>query len=144
MVGTKNESLHAPSTTPSSLLLTPAKTPRKKDVSLGGKSAAKVLFPRSTDPIEEVTPSRKRGRRNKTDISSLGIEYGESPREQIEIFTDSKERIPELDEDEDNPFYVKPGTEKSRAARPKRSRKPDQDKEIEEALGRDDGMFVVL
>lgn len=69
----------------------------------------------------------------------------------IEIYTDSKDKVPELDESEDNPFYVKPGQAStvgrpaSRASkRRKVSNELHDNKEMEQAFKREDGMVYVL
>ena len=69
----------------------------------------------------------------------------------IEIYTDSKDKVPELDKSEDNPFYVKPGQASSLerpAPRASKRRKVgndlDDSKEMEQAFKREDGMVYVL
>ena len=66
----------------------------------------------------------------------------------IEIYTDSKDKLPEIDEAEDNPFYEKPSgqppsTNRSTKRR-KVSNKIDHSEEVQEALARNEGMVYVL
>ena len=74
-------------------------------------------------------------------------EAGESS-EKIEIFTDSKERIPTADEDEENPFVTKKGKGKAKSktkATPQRSRKIDaKTLEMEEKVDREEGMVYIF
>lgn len=69
----------------------------------------------------------------------------------IEIYTDSKDKVPELDENEDNPFYVKPGQASSvepPTSRASKRRKVNSglsgNEEMEQAFKREDGMVYVL
>ena len=68
----------------------------------------------------------------------------------IQIYTDSKDKIPELDTSEDNPFYERPVEDAPDATRPKNPKKRkarhsiEGSKEIEEAFKREDGMVYVL
>ena len=127
------------------MLPTPAKTPRKRalhsEESL--QSTARVLFPSRPANIDEVTP-RKARRTIKNAYSLESFEQGGESSEKIEIFTDSKERIPTADEDEENPFVTKKGKAKKKATT-QRSRKTDaKSEEIEEAVNHDDGMIFLL
>ncbi len=70
--------------------------------------------------------------------------------DKIEIYTDSKDRVPTLDEDEDNPFVTskKPET----AARPNNSKNSskrrkvvsERDAEMEAKVKNEEGMIYVL
>jgi hypothetical protein len=65
----------------------------------------------------------------------------------IEVFTDSKDKVPEVDETEDNPFYVKPGARPKAATRShkrKRDADPHRNDDVKEALQRDEGVIYVL
>ena len=66
----------------------------------------------------------------------------------VEIYTDSKEKIPEIDENPGNPFYVKPGAEHSTAKNGNKRRKvsnlPHHDEGVQEMLKRNEGMVYVL
>ncbi|KAJ4382392.1 hypothetical protein N0V86_002727 [Didymella sp. IMI 355093] len=133
------------------MLPTPAKTPRKRVLhSESIKSTARVLFPSRPATIEEVTP--RKARKFTKNVYSLNSfeEAGESSK--IEIYTDSKERIPTADEDDDeeNPFVIKKGKGKSKAkAKAKAKPAPQQKKdakaeEMEEAVNREEGMIFLF
>ena len=132
------------------MLPTPAKTPRKRalhsEQSL--QPTARVLFPSRPATVEEVTP--RKARRTTKNVYSLNSfeEAGESS-EKIEIFTDSKERIPTADEDEENPFVTKKGkgkaNEKAKKAAPQKSRRRvAKTEKMEEAVNREEGMIYLL
>lgn len=100
-------------------------------------------------------PSARNTARNRRHTGfSLGsfMEDEENASEgHIEIYTDSKDKVPELDESGDNPFYVKPGQASSvepPASRASKRRKvssgPNDNKELEQAFKREDGMVYVL
>lgn len=80
-------------------------------------------------------------------------EEGETTIEgKISIYTDSKERVPELDASEENPFYDKPTNsrrdkelEKVKGSK-KKATKSDLEKEKQQdnAINHDKGMLYVL
>lgn len=125
------------------MLPTPAKTPKKKAVGDAG-STARSLFPYS---------STGRGKKSKKptafSLESFENDPGQN-QSNIEIYTDSRDRIPELDESEENPFYSKPsgpsasGRTSARTSRARKAEDSKRDDEIDKALHRDDGMFYVL
>lgn len=124
------------------MLPTPAKTPRKKEVKPLA-SAARVLFPSRPETIEEAMPNpRKRSRKN-IGYSLSSFDDPSSDSAGIEIFTDSKDKQPEVDESADNPFYVKPGAQK-RTRKNKASKATETSQLVQEALERDEGMVYVL
>ena len=96
-----------------------------------------------------MTP--RKARRTTKHIYSLNSfeEAGESS-EKIEIYTDSKERVPTADEDdEENPFATKKGKGKAKAkakakATPQRPKKDARTEEMEEAVDRKEGMIYLL
>lgn len=93
-----------------SMLPTPAKTPRKKIVSAPSlASTARVLFPARLENAEDAMPAvRKRGRKRRHvgfSLDSAGEDDGMNSEGTIQIYTDSKEKVPELDPSEDNPFH---------------------------------------
>ena len=71
---------------------------------------------------------------------------------QIEIYTDSKDKVPELDPSEDNPFYdqyaqesASPGPHKKKGSKKRKAEHSlDASTEIEEAFNREEGMVYVL
>lgn len=85
---------------------TPAKTPQKHDVSKSANvsSIARNLFATArVNMVEEAMPSPRKHK--KYSGFSLG-NVGEDEQAPIPIFTDSKERIPEVDKSTENPFYT--------------------------------------
>ena len=138
------------------MLPTPAKTPRKKQIHAPAIApTARVLFPVQSETVEEETLTpRKRGRKRRQVGFSLNNSMGDDivSEDRIQIFTDSKEKVPELDPSEDNPFYDNTDHSKlykepsiTKNAR-KRNSKPSTNghKEVEEAFEREEGMFYVL
>ncbi|KNG85125.1 hypothetical protein ANOM_007095 [Aspergillus nomiae NRRL 13137] len=126
--------LHAFRTTMSQgMLPTPAKTPKKKAVGDVG-STARTLFP----------PPSGRTKRSKkyTGFSLDSFDDNAQGGSDIQIYTDSRDRIPEPDESEDNPFCKKP-TAPTRFSR-RRAEQSKRDKEVDESVKRDDGMTYVF
>jgi hypothetical protein len=128
------------------MLPTPAKTPRKKDPvrdSLNFNS--RVLFHPRLANVDDAMPTPKKSRRSKAFVldpfSSM-----EQQSDKIEVYEDSKERVPTVDYDEDNPFLVKPGAQKSKpATRSSRSRpKSERETKMEVAARNDEGVVYVL
>lgn len=150
---------HSAVTTTAGMLPTPAKTPRKQPAKTAPaiKATARVLFPVHPAPAAEIAPSpkkrAKKGRRyNGFSLDSFTGEENDGEDGKIAIFTDSKDRVPELDESQDNPFYVKndgsASTSQPSAATSSKRRKVSngtkRTEKVEEALKRDDGMVYVL
>lgn len=130
------------------MLPTPAKTPRKRVLhSESIKSTARVLFaPRPT--VEEATP--RKAKKYSKNVFSLNSFEEDPESSKIEIYTDSKERIPTADEDDDeeNPFVIKKGKGKAKSktkAKPTPQRKKDvKTEEMEEAVNREEGMIFLF
>lgn len=120
------------STITEGMLPTPAKTPRKKVVDNAG-STARVLFP---------TQSGQKKKKKQTGFSLDSFTDDASQDDSIQIYTDSRDRIPEVDASEENPFYQK--TSASTKPRASRRKAGSRDKEVDEALKREDGMVYVL
>ena len=139
-----------------SMLPTPAKTPRKKQVqSSAVHGAARVLFP--IHPVEDAMPTPRKRRNKRTVGFSLYNAYeddnnNEKPEDNIQIYTDSKDKLPELDPSEDNPFYEKPKDQsppsapsKGGSSRKRKTAPTAEDREeIKEAFNREEGMVYVL
>lgn len=96
-------------------------------------------------------PRKGRGSRKHGGFSlqsfSEDVEGG-SAASKIEIYTDSKERIPSVDADDDNPFMSKnkgKGIKRagSETQRPKR-RADKKSAQMEEAMKNEDGIIYVL
>ncbi|KAN0083423.1 hypothetical protein V8E54_002511 [Elaphomyces granulatus] len=144
----KLPSQHAvlPTTTiTSGMLPTPAKTPRKKPVGEIG-STAKTLFQSASGPGR----TRKSKKYNGFSLESFHDDPSER-QEHIEIFTDSRDKIPKADEREDNPFYEGPDdataipTEVTSSRTSKRRRvEIKRPKEVQDALDCEDGMMYVF
>ncbi|KAL2261022.1 hypothetical protein VTK26DRAFT_4802 [Humicola hyalothermophila] len=126
-------------------LITPAKTPQKPptdQVKAKVKSVARNLFGNDDD----VMPSPRKTRSQTT----YGLDsFSESTDESFQIYTDSHERIPEIDTSAENPFYV---TETTAIPEPPRRRSkhqtvtiPGEGKvPIDEVVRRDDGILTVF
>lgn len=154
----KNPTLENTSLNPAvNMLPTPAKTPRKKFMQpVAVQAAARVLFPSRPDTVEDAMPNPRK-RRNKRHVgfslySSMEDDGDAGSEKQIDIYTDSKDKIPELDPSEDNPFYdqhvqtvafAEPQKKKGCKKR-KAEHSIDASAEIEEAFNREEGMVYVL
>ncbi|KAK0707482.1 hypothetical protein B0H67DRAFT_602799 [Lasiosphaeris hirsuta] len=122
------------------MLITPAKTPQKAPTQQSKdkiKSIARSLFNES-----EVMPSPKKARTKYTLDS-----FSAQEEEKIEIYTDSHERIPEVDRSANNPFY---GNQSAPAPELRRSKRetitiPGGGKvTVQEAARREDGIVTVF
>ncbi|KAF3007472.1 hypothetical protein E8E13_004784 [Curvularia kusanoi] len=131
------------------MLPTPAKTPRKRTLHSEDslKPTARVLFHSRPATIDEVTP-RKARKFTKNAFSLNSFEENGESSEKIEIYTDSKERIPTADEDdEENPFVIKKSKAKGKAkakAASQRRKKDARTEEMEEAVDREEGMVYIF
>jgi hypothetical protein len=91
--------------------------------------------------VEDAMPTPKKSRRSK--LFSLGPDDDlQGNADKIEVYTDSKERIPTVDPDEDNPFLDKPGT-KPRQSSAAKKRSPRSTR-MEQAAKNDEGIVYVL
>ena len=150
--GLANECSHnALSTMPQHMLPTPIKTPRKKpinqaDVVAGGR----ILFP---DRGEAAMPGFNKGRKAKKHVGfSLYNSETDSHDNDIPIYTDSKDKVPDIDMSEANPFFEPPAevitapepTKERRSRKRKAGLGLDGNQEIEDAFNRDEGMVYVL
>jgi hypothetical protein len=129
------------------MLPTPAKTPLKKRSQPVDTSTARVLFATNrTENVDDAMPTpTKNGRRSKRHIGFLLDEDASSDVKE-EIHTDVKNRVPELDESVENPFYDKPGaqnTGKRRRISSEPHDGPNKDA-VQSALERNEGMVYVL
>lgn len=153
-----NPALQQPSLNPAANMLpTPAKTPRKKPVQPAAvQAAARVLFPSRPDTVEDAMPNPRK-RRNRRHVgfslySSMEDDGDVGSENQIEIYTDSKDKVPELDPSEDNPFYDQHARtirytdpRKSKGGKKRKAEHSiDANAEIEEAFNREEGMVYVL
>ncbi|PYH43321.1 uncharacterized protein BP01DRAFT_323342 [Aspergillus saccharolyticus JOP 1030-1] len=118
------------------MLPTPAKTPRKKAVADVGNTA-RVLFPPPSGSNSRRKPKKHTG----FSLDSFTEDYGQSSTE-IKIYTDSRDRIPEVDKSEGNPFNKKPGS--NTGTRTSRRKEMIREKEVDESVKREDGMVYVF
>ncbi|KIW10469.1 hypothetical protein PV08_11433 [Exophiala spinifera] len=140
------------------MLPTPVKTPKKKQVSeVNGTARALFQDPaHAADGVADVEPNPRRNRKNKRyngySLESFSVE-GEGSQGQIQIFTDSRDRVPQLDKSVSNPFVestVDDETVSSRkiagtAKRRKVSAEARKmDSQVKEALKKDEGMVYVF
>lgn len=133
---------------PGAMFPTPAKTPRKRHAQADSALAttARVLFPGRTMHPDDVIPSPRRSRKqSKKAAFSLEsfAEACENGGEKIEIYTDSKERVPEMDESEDNPFITRANT-RAGLSRPTRKTKNGMSRSVDQAVENGEGMVYVL
>ncbi|KAI1446612.1 hypothetical protein F5Y02DRAFT_382245 [Annulohypoxylon stygium] len=130
------------------MLPTPDKTPAKK---LDEKSKANVSsIARNLFSESEAMPSPKKRKTKKYSGLTLDSFKAETIDEPIEIFTDTRDRIPEEDKTADNPFYEQPAStsDHDQPVRQTRSKLVYVEGEgkitIEEALKREDGIIYVF
>ncbi|KAJ4293889.1 hypothetical protein N0V88_005403 [Collariella sp. IMI 366227] len=134
-------------TTGAGMLITPAKTPVKppnEKVRANVRSVARNLF-HSDEEEMATTPSKTRTQPREPETFYLHQEVDQS----FEIYTDSHERVPEVDKSSDNPFYVgqHPAAPEPARRRSKRNMVtiPGEGKvSVDEAVRRDDGMLIVF
>ncbi|KAK3679281.1 hypothetical protein LTR78_000842 [Recurvomyces mirabilis] len=130
---------------PVTMLPTPSRTPRKRNIT-AMNSSARILNFEPQDPNDVMPASRKikkHGRFNSMNAFDLFDEDRPQRSSAIAIFTDTNARVPELDETEDNPF-VGP---KSITTRPQRSSRRARTAEVdamEEAARNDEGVIYVF
>jgi len=132
-----------------SMLPTPVKTPQKspKKSSPAINRIARKLFVRPAS-AEDAMPSPKKARKSYSGFS-LDSFTADDETAPIEIYTDSSERIPEVDLSTDNPFYgpgsyvssdpVKKAPRRGNVTIPGEGEVP-----VEEAEARQDGIVYVL
>jgi hypothetical protein len=133
------------------MLPTPVKTPRKKNIP-SVNVAARALFQDQPVLGEELTATSVRGRRgrryNGFTLESFSAEEATSGN--IQIFTDSRDNVPQLDTSKDNPFINHPskveGSSRRVTGTSKRRKVSSQkiDPQIQHAVDNDEGMIYVL
>nr|UBX54541.1 hypothetical protein [Aspergillus sp.] len=122
----------------SGMLPTPAKTPRKKAVG-DVSSTARALFP----PQSGSGSARKKKRYTGFSLDSFNDGEAQSTSA-IQIYTDSRDRIPEVSKSEENPFYKQTEPITSTRTSKRRVENANRDKEVNEAIKREDGMVYVF
>ncbi|KAI0002612.1 hypothetical protein F4779DRAFT_129272 [Xylariaceae sp. FL0662B] len=133
----------------SGMLPTPAKTPRKQPdekAQASVRAVARNLF--SSESAIMPSPRKKAKKYSGLTLESFTAEEVENP---IEIFTDTRDRLPEVDSTNDNPFYGNQPASTAEPEPPKRRSKrkhvtiPGEGKQtIEEAIQREDGIVYVF
>jgi hypothetical protein len=130
------------------MLPTPSKTPRRQteeQAVAGVKSIARNLFPVSDSEMLSSAKKRKAKKYTGLTMQSFTAENVEEP---IHIFTDSRDRVPEVDTSEENPFYAETAhiePTKRRSMRRKTVTIPGEGRvDVAEAIKRDDGTVYVL
>lgn len=132
------------------MLPTPAKTPRKQSdekLEAGVRAVARNLFAGDSSTIE-AAPSPRKKTKTYTGVS-LNSFRAEEVEEDISIFTDSRDRLPQVDESTANPFYgstiEEPQPSRRRSTRGKKVLIPGKGRvPVEEAVQRSDGIVYVL
>ncbi|KAI1078888.1 hypothetical protein F5B20DRAFT_546565 [Whalleya microplaca] len=131
------------------MLPTPAKTPRKQPdekAQASVRAIARNLFSSES----EIMPSPRKKAKKYTGLTleSFTAEEIENP---IEIFTDTRDRVPEVDNTNENPFYGNQPASTAEAEPSKRRSKrkhvtiPGEGRRtIEEAIQREDGLVYVF
>ncbi|KAA8914316.1 hypothetical protein FN846DRAFT_678112 [Sphaerosporella brunnea] len=145
-------------------LPTPAKTPSRKrklapeqvassaqalfpptQVSSSRSAAKGGLFgvrkPRETASVGGSASALATPRRRTHAASTLRLESEESS---LEIFTDSVDRRPKLDDDPENPFITRPGDETKSAKRTRQQRADKTRNRIGDDADREDGMVYMF
>lgn len=152
---TSNSSLHPPTANIAPTMLpTPAKTPRKKTLhSTTIANAARVLFPARSDAVDDVMPTPRKRRKPVGSIFGSSREEGDTTVEhRISIYTDSKERVPEVDTSEENPFYgnhtnsrTNKELGKVNGSKKKATKNVlEKEKQLDDGIDHDKGMLYVL
>ena len=139
------------------MLPTPASLPRKKTIPKNTvDAAARVLFPARPDNTDEAMPTPRKNHKHRRHVGfslySSMEDDGTSSEEKIQIYTDSKDKVPEMDVREDNPFLEPPIEEqpppepvKARSTKKRKlSHGVETNPQIEEAFNRDEGIVYVL
>ena len=135
------------------MLPTPAKTPKKRPTETAPaiKAIARNLFPVHSGTNEEIMPSPKknRGRKRYTGYTLDSFEAVEEDMP-IPIYTDSHDRVPEVDMSQDNPFFGQGSVahlepSKVRASKRRKIMVPGEgEQSIEDLEQRKDGMIYTL
>ena len=139
------------------LLPTPVSLPRKKDIPQREvQAAARVLFPPRPDHIDDAMPTPRKNRRGKKNVGfslySSMEEDGDDSASKVQIYTDSRDKVPELVSQEDNPFLEnvqnRVGGDDQVLGRSSRKRRQPREvrtnPHIEKAFNHDKGMVYVL
>lgn len=89
-------------------------------------------------------PTPRKNRKSNLDLFSLDDQL---PEEKIEVYTDSKDRVPTADEADDNPFITRKGKGKARGRPTKASKSSKAEPEVammQNAVDRGEGMIYLF
>lgn len=140
------------------VLPTPSKTPSRKDKARplsAFASTARVLFHDRPATIDDAMPSSRKSRSNKKraafTLPSFIDECEDDESEKIQIYTDFRERVPSVDEEEDNPFITKkpdendePNARPSVSPRAAKRRVTKEEAEMDRRARNGEGFISVL
>ncbi|KAI1814276.1 hypothetical protein GGS20DRAFT_420815 [Poronia punctata] len=127
------------------MLPTPAKTPRKQPdakAEAASRAVARNLFGSGANIL--ATPHKKAKRYTGLSLDSF---RAEEVAEDIEIFTDTRDHVPQVDNSTDNPFFGPSAPAEPPLRRSKRKQVviPGEGKQaVEDAVKRSDGVLVVF
>ena len=134
---------------------TPVKTPKKKNVP-NINATARALFQDANGDAELIAPSPRKGRKTKR-YNGFSLESFHAEQENggpISIFTDNRDKVPEVDTAESNPFLEPaasddvPRTKRLAGGSKRRkisaSTEKRVDPQVEKAIKNDEGMVYVL
>ncbi|OQO01340.1 hypothetical protein B0A48_12895 [Cryoendolithus antarcticus] len=134
------------SVTRTSVLPTPNKTPMKRPA-VAMNAASRALNFQFHSPSDVMPTPRKHKKPRNSSMRGFDLyeDGAESSEPAIPIFTDANARVPELDEAEDNPFVGPRKTGSSgRAQKRGSAAKTEEEKEMEQAVARDEGLIYVF
>ncbi|KAI9704478.1 MAG: hypothetical protein M1820_005552 [Bogoriella megaspora] len=153
-LGTKASSLLRSSHADAAASLpTPSKTPRKKPgpSQAALSSTSRILFSNRPASLADTMPTPRKGRYRKPNGYGLdgSVEDGDADAsDNIEVYTDSKERVPVKDKDSDNPFVTSPedDSQARRRREPTKIRKnlSASEKRMEQAAENGEGLIYVF
>lgn len=133
------------------MLPTPAKTPKKRhsEATAGISAVARNLFPTRNNNLEEVMPSPRRKGRKKYTGFTLDSFAADDEEPSIRIYTDSQDRVPEVDASAENPFYngesSVPAEPRKSRGRPRKGMAPREDEMFVQGTEQhEDGLVYVL
>ncbi|KAE9377051.1 hypothetical protein N431DRAFT_368623 [Stipitochalara longipes BDJ] len=131
------------------MLPTPAKTPKKRpdEYAPAINTIARNLFPIRSGSDEEVMPSPKKRNKKYTGLTLDSFEAEDDAP--IHIYTDSHDRVPEVDLSPDNPFYGEgnatvPEPTKRASKRRKITVPGEGAQSLEELQKREDGLIYTF
>ncbi|KAL5442004.1 hypothetical protein PMIN06_008857 [Paraphaeosphaeria minitans] len=129
---------------PHDMLPTPAKTPRKRAFQTEDslRPTARVLFANRPSTIEDAMPTPRRAHKSMRSVLDLDSfdEQMSTSTPKIGVYVDSKERVPDREDEENNPFLSRRRKGKAKAAPRKEPKVDEKTRQIFEAAARDEGI----